>query len=108
MKDLNAFNSYYLIYDTSYPEVTLENNKDKIVERGNQNKNSVAIILEYNKDTIKYFKDNNIDASILVDLDTFNKNESLEQINNEVNKYKDLEFLINKYSNNTHICYLSK
>ena len=92
MKDLNAFNSYYLIYDTSYPEVTLENNKDKIVERGNQNKNSVAIILEYNKDTIKYFKDNNIDASILVDLDTFNKNESLEQINNEVNKYKDLEF----------------
>ena len=107
MKDLNAFNSYYLIYDTSYPEVTLENNKDKIVERGNQNKNSVAIILEYNKDTIKYFKDNNIDASILVDLDTFNKNESLEQLNNEVNKYKDLEFLINKYSNNTHICYLS-
>ena len=55
MKDLNAFNSYYLIYDTSYPEVTLENNKDKIVERGNQNKNSVAIILEYNKDTIKIF-----------------------------------------------------
>ena len=31
MKDLNAFNSYYLIFDTSYPEVTLENNKDKIV-----------------------------------------------------------------------------
>ena len=30
MKDLNAFNSYYLIYDTSYPEVTLENNKDKL------------------------------------------------------------------------------
>ena len=107
MKDLNAFNSYYLIYDTSYPAVTLDNNKDKIVERGNQNKNSVAIILEYNKDTIKYFKDNNIDASILVDLDTFNKNESLEQINNEVNKYKDLEYLKTKKSNNTHICYLS-
>ena len=25
MKDINTFNSYYLIYDTSYPEVTLEN-----------------------------------------------------------------------------------
>jgi UDP-N-acetylglucosamine transferase subunit ALG13 len=26
MKDLNTFNSYYLIYDTSYPEITIENN----------------------------------------------------------------------------------
>ncbi len=38
MKDLNAFNSYYLIFDTSYPEVTLENNKDKIVNKGNRYK----------------------------------------------------------------------
>ena len=107
MKDLNAFNSYYLIYDTSYPEITLENNKDKIVERGNGNKNSVAFIIEYNKDIIDYFKENKLDASILVNLSTFNKNETLEQINNEDSKYKDLESLINKYSNNTHICYLN-
>ena len=107
MKDLNAFNSYYLIYDTSYPEVTLENNKDKIVKRGNENKNSVAFIIEYNKDIIDYFKESKLDASILVNLSTFNKNETLEQINNENNKYKDLESLINKYSNNTHICYLN-
>ena len=40
-------------------------------------------------------------------MDNFNKNENLEQINNEVNKYKDLEALINKYSNNTHICYVT-
>ena len=107
MKDLNTFNSYYLIYDTSYPEITIENNKDKIVERGNEYKKSVSFILEYNENIIKYFKDNNIEASILVNVENFNKNEKLEQVNNEVNKYKELESLINKYSNNTHICYLS-
>ena len=107
MKDLNAFNSYYLIYDTSYPEITIENNKDKIVERGNEYKRSVSFILEYNENIIKYFKDNNIEASILVNVENFNKNEKLEQVNNEVNKYKELESLINKYSNNTHICYLN-
>lgn len=107
MKDLNAFNSYYLIYDTSYPEITIENNKDKIVERGNEYKKSVSFILEYNENIIKYFKDNNLEASILVNVENFNKNEKLEQVNNEVNKYKELESLINKYSNNTHICYLS-
>lgn len=107
MKDLNTFNSYYLIYDTSYPDVTLENNKDKIVNKGNRYKKSVSFILEYNKDNIDYFKKNNLQASILVNVDTFNKNEKLEQINNEVSKYKDLEALINRYSNNTHICYVT-
>lgn len=108
MKELNAFNSYYLIYDTSYPEVTLENNKDKVVERGNKDKKSVAFVLEYNKKLIDYFNENKIDASILIDNKTFNKKEKLEQINNEVDKYKDVENLINKYSTNTHICYISK
>lgn len=107
MKDINTFNSYYLIYDTSYPEITLENNKDKIIKKGNRNKKSVAFIIEYNDKIIEYFKNNNIDASILVDLNNFNKKEPLEQINNETNKYKELESLINKYSNNTHICYLN-
>lgn len=96
-----------MIYDTSYPEITIENNKDKIVERGNEYKRSVSFILEYNENIIKYFKDNNIEASILVNVENFNKNEKLEQVNNEVNKYKELESLINKYSNNTHICYLN-
>ncbi len=107
MKDINTFNSYYLIYDTSYPEVTLENNKDKIVNRGNSYKKSISFILEYNKEIINYFNENNIKASVLVDLNSYNKNEKLEQINNEIDNYNDLEVLINKYSTNTNICYVT-
>lgn len=107
MKDINAFNSYYLIYDTSYPEVTLENNKDKIVNKGNRYKKSVSFIIEYNEKIVKYFNDNNMEASILVNMDTFKKNELLEQINNEVDAYEDLDALINKYSKNTNICYVT-
>ena len=107
MKDINTFNSYYLVYDTSYPEVTLENNKDKIVNKGNKYKKSVSFIIEYNEKIVKYFNDNNIEASILVNMDTFKKSELLEQINNEVEAYEDLEALINKYSKNTNICYVT-
>ena len=107
MKDLNAFNSYYLIFDTSYPEITIENNKDKIVNKGNRYKKSVSFVIEYNEKTINYFKENNIDGSILVNINNFNKTEKMEQLTNDVSKYKDLESLINKYSNNTHICYVS-
>lgn len=107
MKDINAFNSYYLIFDTSYPEITIENNKEKIINQGNPYKKSIAFLTEYDQDIIKYFHDNSIDASILVDINTFNKDETLEQINNEVDKYNDVDTLINKYTNNTDICYVS-
>lgn len=108
MKNLDIFNSYYLIYDEITPEVSLENNKDKIINRGNSSKNSVAFILEYNEDMINFFKENGYDASILVDINTFKKSESLEQINNEVNNFNNLESLLNKYSSNPNICYLNK
>jgi len=107
MKDLNVFNSYYLIFDTSYPEVSVDNNKDKIINRGNINKKSVSFILEYNEEVINYFKNNNIDASILVNMDTFNKEEKLEQLNGEVNEFKNLDTLISKYQTNDY-CYLNK
>lgn len=107
MKDINAFNSYYLVFDTSYPEITLEDNKDKIITRGNKDKKSVAFVLEYNKDIIDFFKNNKYDASILVDINTFKKEETLEQINNEVAKFNNLETLINKYSKNGNVCYLN-
>lgn len=107
MKDLNVFNSYYLIFDTSYPEITIEDNKDKIIDRGNSLKRSVAFVLEYDENIIKYFKEKNIEASILVDINTFNKKEELEQINNDVDNYNNLDTLMNKYSNNTNICYIN-
>lgn len=108
MQELKTFNSYYLLYDTSYPEVSIENNKDLIITKGNRLKNSVAFVLEYDQNIINYFKEKNIKSSILVDLDTFDKKETLEQINNEVVKFDNLESLINKYSKNSNICYLNE
>lgn len=106
MKDINTFNSYYLVYTTTYPEVTIENNKDKIITKGNANKRGVAFVLEYNEEMINYFKEQKIDFSVVVDLNTFQKNEVYEQLNNDEEKYKELETFINKYSTNSNICYL--
>ena len=107
MIDLNTFNSYYLLYDVTYPEVSLEKNKDKIVSHGNPQKNAVSFITNSNNKVIKYFKDNNLTISILTNLDTFNKSSSFEQINSETQNFNKLESLINKYSKNTNICYIN-
>jgi hypothetical protein len=108
MKDLKVFNSFYLIYDQTTPEISLENNKDKIISQGNPYKNSVAFVLEYDPAIIKIFESYNITASILVNIDTFDKNEkNFEQLNNETTKFNNLETILNKYNSNTHICYIN-
>lgn len=107
MRDINTFNSYYLIYDTSYPDVTVNDFKEKVINKGNSYKKSVSFIIEYDEKIINYFKDKKIEASILVNIDNFNKNEKMEQINNDVSNYKRLDSLISKYSKNSNICYLT-
>lgn len=107
MKDINAFNTYYLVYETTYPEESLTKYKDKIINKGNLEKHEVSFVLEYDANTIKFFKDNNIDASILVDMNTFNKSEKLEQLNADSEKYDKLDTLLNKYSKNSNICYVN-
>lgn len=107
MIDLNTFNSYYLLYDATYPEVSLEKNKDKIVSQGNPQKKAVSFITNSNNKVTKYFKENNLPISILTKLDTFNKSSNFEQVNNETKNFNKLESLINKYSKNTNICYIN-
>lgn len=107
MKDIDVFNSYYLIYNETYPEVSLNSNVDKIINHGNAKKNSVAFILEYDSDLIDFFSTNNYEASVIVTLDTFSKDSKLEQLNGEIKGFNDLESLLNKYTNNSNICYVS-
>ena len=71
-----------------YPSVSLSDNKDKIITQGNSKKQSVSFILEYDKNIIDYFTKNNIDASVLVDMNTFDNTLKLEQLNNEVNNLR--------------------
>ena len=40
-------------------------------------------------------------------MNTFDNTLKLEQLNNEVNNFKDLDTLINKYQNNANICYVN-
>lgn len=107
MKDMQVFNSYYLLYDVTYPEISLSNNIDKIITKGNSLKRSVSFILEYDQDIINFFVNNNYDASVIVTSDTYDSNLTLEQINGDVSNFSQTEALLNKYNDNISICYVS-
>ena len=107
MKMLDTFNSYYLVYDKVLPEISLENNKSKIIKNGNKSKKSVSIIVNNNIDVIEYSKEKNINITRLIDINTYDKNASYEQINNELNNYNNVEKLLNNNNMNKNICYVN-
>lgn len=107
MKSFGAFNEYYLIFDDVKPEVSLEDNKDKIIKSGHPSKKAIAYLVEDgNPEIQKYLENNKIVASLLVTEDTYKNNSYFEQINSDQNKYRNVESLLNKNNQNKNICYV--
>lgn len=107
MKAFGIFNEYYLIFDEVKPEVSLQDNKDKIIKEGNKNKKAIALLLEDGNESIKnYLKKNGIKANLLITESTYENNNFFEQINNDKVKYKNVESLLNKNNQNKNICYV--
>ena len=105
MKDFGSFNTNYLIYDYYYPDITLNNNKDKIIISGNKSIRQVSFLIKNNKGILDYFKKNNLVYSKLIKL---NEEFDIENINieNYSNKFNDLNTILNKNNLNKKICIL--
>lgn len=107
MKMLDTFNSYYLVYDKVLPEISLENNKSKIIKNGNINKNAVSLIIKDNLEILEYSKEKNINITRLIDINSYNKKATYEQINNDIDNFDNVEKLLNNNNINKNICYIS-
>ena len=80
MKKIGKFNDKYLIYDEIKPNISLEDNKDKIII-GNQNKTISLIFIIKKTDDIEQIKKilnkKNIKASFFVDSEWLKKNKEI-------------------------------
>lgn len=108
MKSFGAFNKYYLIFDQVKPEISLEDNKDKIIKEGNKKKKSVAIVLANTGEISNYLKNNQIKATILINKDTFQRDSFFEQINYDNRFMKETDGLLNSIHQNKNICVLNQ
>lgn len=108
MKNFDVFNYYYLVFDQIKPEISLENNKNKIIRNGNKLKRSVSIIIDSNNDITNYIITNNIKANILMNIVNYDKTTNLEILNNEINEFEKLDTLLNKAELNKKICFNNK
>lgn len=107
MNKLGYFNDLYLVYDAVVPRISLENNKDKIIIKGNENKNSVTIICEDN-DILNYFIKNNIVINTNYKLNTrINKKVSYYNSENNEEKFNNVESFLKIKKMNNNICLLN-
>lgn len=63
MKALDVFNEYYLEFEQVKPVVSLSDNKDKIIIKGNKNKNAVSIIIKDNHNVKDYLENTGYDIN---------------------------------------------
>ena len=107
MQELNVFNEYYLVYEQISPEVSLEDNKVKIIKQGNPKLKQVVLILSDISDISEYLRSNNYKADLLVDIDSYEKGSYFEVINNEVGAFDSLENTLNLNKENKNICVIN-
>ena len=107
MQSEDIFNEYYLVFEQKKPDVTLEDNKDKLIISGNPNIRQVTLILETENDVSEYLKLNEFKASLLVDMNTYKDKNYFESLNNEIVGFKSLENNLNLNKENKHICVVS-
>lgn len=108
MKEDDVFNSIYLVNQSIKPDISLSDNLDKIIIKGNSKKMQVSFIIDINssREIKDYLVKNNIKASILTTKEHYSKDNYFEQINNDFDNYKALDKLLKKNKQNTNICIL--
>ena len=106
MRDFGSFNSNYLVYDYIKPDISIEDNYDKVIISSNPSKRNISILINNNKEIYDYLKDNNINYTKLIKYD--DSIDYSENINIESNKekYLDLNTLLNKKNKLVNICLL--
>ena len=107
MKDFGSFNINYLVFDYIKPEISVEDNKDKIIISGNKTLRQIAVLIKNNKNVEEYIKSKNIKYSKLVDIDSdFSVGENIN-IENDKKNFRNLDTLLTKKELNKKICLIS-
>lgn len=107
MKDFGSFNMNYLIYDYFKPEISLEDNIDKVIISGNKTLRQISILIKNNEEVENYAKSNNIKYSKLISVDDKLNNGENINIENDKNRFDDLDTLLSKKDLNKKICILN-
>lgn len=102
----DKFSETNLVFNEIKPTISLEDNKDKIIIRGNEEKNSVSLIFESLSTLTTHMIQNNYQVNLLINEEQYDLN--FELINNSHNEtiYNNIEKFLTKNKINKNLCYV--
>lgn len=105
MNDFGTFNETFFVYDYVMPDISLKDNLDKIIIKGNS-KTDISLIVD-NERYDDYFKENKIKYTKLIDTESeIKKSDIINYINanNEDTRFYDLNYYFKRNKINNKIC----
>lgn len=107
MKILNVYDEDKIVYNQIKPSISLNENKNRIIIRGNSQKRNVSLIFEKESNLTKYLLQSNIIFNVLITKEEYNKN--YEMINNSNNQttYNNINSYLTKNDLNKELCYIN-
>lgn len=107
MKPSNTYDESQIVYNQIKPNISLEDNKDKIIIRGNPKKNNVSLIFESENELTKYLKNNDYYINVLIKKEEYLK--GVEMINNStsLSTYNNIDNYLNNNKLNKNLCYIT-
>lgn len=103
MNDFSSFNEAFYVYDTIKPDISLYDNLDKIIIKGNSNKK--IAILSSNNEIVSFLKNSEIKVTKIIK-NELEIDESLENINGVSNTddFNDINIYLKRKKLNKKIC----
>ena len=110
MRNLKVFNDYFLVLDEVTPDISLSNNKDKIIRKSNNSKNAISLIFESSSQTSEYAIKQNLLVNIALSVDNQSLINSYEYINGAKSAatFSNIETILNKHKLNKNICLINE
>ena len=105
MKELNIYNESKIVYNQISPSISLTNNKDRIIIRGNPKKRQVSLIFEKSSTLTEYLTKNNYEYNVLINKEKYSN--KYEMINFSTNKttFNNINSYLTTNNLNTNICH---
>ena len=94
-----------LVFNEIKPNISIEDNKDKIIIRGNHNKNAVSLLFENTNSLSKHLLQNNFKVNLLIEQETYTKKYELINNSKDKNTYKKIDSYLSKNDINKKLCY---
>lgn len=107
MKKLNIYNESQIVYNQIEPRISLKDNKERIIIRGNSKKRKVSLIFEKESKLTDYLITKEYKINILINKEQYST--KYEMINYSTNKttYNNIDSYLTKNNLNKNLCYIT-